>query len=275
LSGAIIGRGLGLISSVVVARILGKTGFGELGIIQSTIGMFGTFAGFGLGMTATKFMGEYRTADPIRAGRVRGLSSSFAWITSGLASTILFFAAPWLAKTTLAAPHLAGLLRISSIFLFLTSVNGAQTGVLSGLEAFKTVARISLWSGLANFPLMVAGVYLWGITGAVLGMTVATALNWFLNHIAIRRECAGGGIPYSYTGCWKEKRVGEYHHIFRQGFVLPDGDAENVSRSDGILGIDGCNCRRGSSCLGGHTLFMPGGRLLSDSQRKAGDYHQQ
>src|SRR6266550_2889202 len=39
LSGALISRVLGLISSFVVARILGKSGFGELGIIQSTVGM--------------------------------------------------------------------------------------------------------------------------------------------------------------------------------------------------------------------------------------------
>lgn len=204
LVGAVIGRGLGLVSSVIVARILGKTGFGELGIIQSTVGMFGTFAGFGLGMTATKFISEYRSTDPGRAGRIRGLSSAVAWITSGLTSTIFFFMVPWLAERTLAAPHLAGLLQISSIFLFLTSINGAQTGALSGFEAFKTAAKISLFSGLANLPLMVGGVYVAGITGAVWGMIIATWLNWLLNHLAIRHECAKQGVPYSYKGCWKE-----------------------------------------------------------------------
>lgn len=143
LIGAVLARGLGLISSIIVARMLGKSGFGELGIIQSTVGMFGTFAGFGLGITATKFIAEYRTTDPSKAGRIRGLSSAFAWLSSLLTSIILFFAAPWLAEHTLGAPHLASLLRISTIFLFITSINGAQTGALAGFEAFKTVAKIN------------------------------------------------------------------------------------------------------------------------------------
>jgi len=36
--------------------LLGTVGFGELGVIQSTVGMFGVFAGLGLGMTATKYV---------------------------------------------------------------------------------------------------------------------------------------------------------------------------------------------------------------------------
>ena len=207
LTGAVIARGLGLLASIFVARILGKEGFGELGIIQSTFGMFGIFAGFGLGMTATKFIAQYRTTDPIKAGRIRALSSAFAWVSSSITSMILFFMASWLAEYTLAAPHLSSLLRIGSIYLLLTAINGAQIGALSGFEAFKTVAKVSLWSGLANFPLMVGGVYLGGLYGAVWGMVIAAGFNWLLNHIAIRDECAKAGVPYTYSGCWHEKSI--------------------------------------------------------------------
>jgi len=207
LLGAVIARGLGLVSSILIARMLGKSGFGELGVIQSTVGMFGTFAGFGLGMTATKFIAQYRTTDPVKAGNIRALSSAFAWITSGVTSLILFFMAPWLAVHTLAAPQLTELLQIGAFFLFFTAVNGAQIGALSGFEAFKTVAKISLWSGVATFPLMVGGVFFAGITGAVWGMVVAAGLNWLFNHIAIRNECTKSGVPYTYEGCWTEKSV--------------------------------------------------------------------
>jgi len=207
LGGAVIARGLGLIASILVARMLGKSGFGELGIIQSTVGMFGTFAGFGLGMTATKFIAQYRTTDPVKAGRIRALSSLFAWATSGVTSLVLFFMAPWLAEHTLAAPQLTGLLQIGALLLLLTAVNGAQIGALSGFEAFKTVAKISLWSGLANFPLMVGGVYFAGLTGAVWGMVIATGINWLLNHLAIRKECTKASVPYTHEGCWTDKGI--------------------------------------------------------------------
>ena len=53
MAGAVISRGLMLIATVLVVRMLGKTVYGELGMIQSTVGMFGVFAGFDLGLTAT------------------------------------------------------------------------------------------------------------------------------------------------------------------------------------------------------------------------------
>ena len=207
LAGSLIARGLGLISSILVARMLGKTGFGELGIIQNTLGMFGTFAGFGLGLTATKFIAQYRVSDPARAGRVRALSSAVAWITSALTAAVLFALAPWLAEHTLAAPYLSGFLRVSAILLFIASVTGAQNGALSGFEAFKTIAKVSLLSGLVNFPFMVGGAYLAGLNGVIWGMVAAAGLNWLFNHIAIRNECRRAAVPYTYGDFWKEREV--------------------------------------------------------------------
>jgi O-antigen/teichoic acid export membrane protein len=207
LVGALVSKGLGLLSSILVARMLGKSGFGELGIIQSTVGMFSTFASFGLGLTATKFIAEFRATDPVRAGRVRAISSAFAWITSSLTTVILFFIAPWLAEHSLSAPQLTDAIRIGTIYLFLSALNGAQTGALAGFEAFKTSARINVVSGLANFPLMVCGVYWYGLNGALWGMALATGFNWSMNHLAIRRLCRQSGIPYSYKGCWQERKL--------------------------------------------------------------------
>ena len=207
LSGAVFAKGLGLISSIIVARMLGKAGFGELGIIQSTIAMFGTFAGFGLGMTAAKFIAQYRSTDPIKAGRILALSSLFALIISGIISLAFYYSAPWLASNTLNAPQLADILKISALILFLSSINGAQTGALSGFEAFKIVAKINLVCGLINFPLMVGGAYLKGLEGVVWGMTIAVAINWLINHYAIRKECKKSGIPYTYRGCFTEHPV--------------------------------------------------------------------
>ena len=78
LVGAVLAQGLGLGASIVTARILGKVGFGELGMIRSTVGMFGVFAGLGLGLTATKHVAEFRSNHPEKAGRVIGLSAIVA-----------------------------------------------------------------------------------------------------------------------------------------------------------------------------------------------------
>ena len=70
LLGTFASRALGLAAAILAARILGKAVYGELGIIQSTVGMLGTFAGFGMGTTATKYVAELRYKDPAQAGKI-------------------------------------------------------------------------------------------------------------------------------------------------------------------------------------------------------------
>ena len=126
LAGAIVSRGLMLAAMVCVARILGTSVYGELGMIQATVGMFGIFAGFGLGLTATKHVAEFRDRDPLRAGRILGLSGLTAMLAGGLTALLLYALAPWLASRTINAPHLAGLLRVGTVLLFVSALNGAK-----------------------------------------------------------------------------------------------------------------------------------------------------
>lgn len=194
LIGTILSRGLGLMSSLIIARILSRAELGELGIIQSTVGLFGTFAGLGMGMTATKFVAERRRVDPIGAGEILSLSRSIAWITGGVMALILIAAAPLLAREALAAPKLTSYLRIAAPMLFFGSVNGAQLGALSGFEAFKAVARINLVCGLASFPLILLGTWLLGLRGAVIAIVLGQVLNCILNSLALHHECKTNSV---------------------------------------------------------------------------------
>lgn len=202
--GAVISRGLMLAASILVARMLGREVYGEYGIIRSTVNMFLIFAGFGLGLTATKHVAEFRDSDPARAGRIIAISSMFAMVTGLLAAVGLLIFAPFLAERTLNAPHLAGVLRIGGIILFINALNGAQTGALAGFEAFKAIARVNLGVGLASFPLLVGGAYLGGLEGVVWALGLNMAINWLLNHIALRKEAKRFKVPFTFKGCTKE-----------------------------------------------------------------------
>lgn len=202
--GSMISRGLMMCSTVLVARMLGKTVYGELGMVQSTVGMFGIFAGFGLGITATKHVAELRQSDPHRVGRIIGLSGLFAVGTGGVMASGLFFMAPWLATHTINAPHLASVLKVGAFILFINALNGAQTGALSGFEAFKTIANVNLFVGLISFPILVGGTYLGGLTGAVWALVINLCFNWLLNHLALRKEARRYSIPFTIKNCCRE-----------------------------------------------------------------------
>lgn len=207
LAGTVVSRGLALLAWILVPRMLGATAFGELGIIQGTVGLFATFAGLGLGLTATRYVAEFRVKDPARAGRIIAFSTLTATAT-GLAATIsLLVLAPWLATNMLAAPHLAHLLRLSAVILFFGTVTGSQTGALLGFEAFKTIAAVNFSAGAVALPLIIGGVHLGGLEGAVWGLGLSMAINWLVNSVALRREASQAGIPLSYDLCWTERDV--------------------------------------------------------------------
>jgi O-antigen/teichoic acid export membrane protein len=206
-AGGVLSRGSVLAASVGCARLLGTRGFGELGMIQSTAGMFGIFAGMGLGLTATKYVAEFRHKDPVRAGRILALSAAVAVISGALMTVALIVAASFLAKHTLSAPQLAGSLAIGSGLVMFGAMNGAQTGALAGLEAFQSLARVNLWAGLSTLVLVVSGAWYGGLRGAVCGLVAAIAANWLLNNLAIRRECVLKQVSYQFLSCAKEWRI--------------------------------------------------------------------
>lgn len=207
LAGVVISRASGLVASIFVARMLGKVGFGELGIIQSTVGMLATFAGFGLWLTATKHVAEFRSSDPARAGRIIGLSSLVSWVTGSVMALVLLATARWLASHSLAAAHLAPMLRLSSLLLLIGAVAGAQTGALAGFEAFKSIARVNLIAGIATLPLMVAGTWFWGLVGALWGLIISQGLGCILNYWALRAEADRARVPASWSGSGRELKI--------------------------------------------------------------------
>jgi O-antigen/teichoic acid export membrane protein len=101
--GAVVSRSLALVAGIVIARLIGKAAFGEYGVIQSTLSMFSAFAMFGVGLTATKHIAEFRRADPERTGRIVGMSYGLAG--SAIAVGLLMqVAAGWLREVPGGAP---------------------------------------------------------------------------------------------------------------------------------------------------------------------------
>jgi O-antigen/teichoic acid export membrane protein len=193
-------QGLGVLAAIVAARLLGKVAFGEFTMVTGTVGAFGILAGLGLGLTATKYTAEHRTTDPVRAGQILGLAQVVAAVSGGLAALILFLLAPALAAHTLNAPFLSDELRLGCILLFLNALDGTQIGALAGLEAFRATARVSIVRGLVSFPALIAGVWFYGLTGAVVATVLVGGVGWWLNQRALQVESVRSGVSISYRG---------------------------------------------------------------------------
>ena len=204
--GAALARGLNLGAAVIAARLLGITTFGELGMIQSTQGLFGVFAGAGLGLAATKHVAEFHAQDPRRSGRCITLSVRFALLTGLVATLGLALLSPWIAATVLSRPELGTALRLASLLVLLGAVSGVQTGCLAGLEQFRLIAVVGVLRGVFLIGATIMGIAWAGLTGAIVALAGAETVAVVTQAFCLRPHSA----PLRGSDGWRE-----FRHVWR------------------------------------------------------------
>jgi O-antigen/teichoic acid export membrane protein len=205
--GTIATRSFTIILSFVLARILGKEGFGEYGIINNTAAMISGFAGLGLGATVTRYVASLKVREPERAGKIIGLSSIITWFSAIIYGAAFIYFAPWLAKTTLAAPQLAPMLQISSISIGLGVVNSVQVSTLTGLESFKASSILSSIFGIIQSLLVVFLAWYAGVKGAVIALALSSGFTVIAYYIVSRKELFAAKIRVTFSEALSEWRI--------------------------------------------------------------------
>ncbi len=199
--------------NIVFASLMGRDRYGQFAIIQSTLTLFALLTQVG-GNAATKFVAEYRSADPHRAGRVLALLGVTTIVASGVAAIILLSCAPVIASRVLNAPEIGTALRIVAITLLASNMHNFNLGVLAGLESFRTLALLSALSGVTYLVAGTVGAKLGGVNGALVGQVISNVLLWALSSIAVWRCCRTRGIRLTRVGMWRERSV-------LSGYVAP------------------------------------------------------
>ena len=204
-AGSMVAQGGSFLSSVVMARILGKETFGRIALIQGTAVALTSMAGLGLGVTATKYVSEYWLADPDRVGRILGLCSMVAIVAAFCISCAMLVFASSVAPG--GDPSVIWGLRVCAIYVFFISVNGYQIGAMAGFEEFRSMAVINIGYGLASL-LLSWGLAVWmGFRGAVLAQPAAAVVLWGLYQRRLVRQCSARRIRICYRGAWEERAI--------------------------------------------------------------------
>lgn len=186
-TGTALAKFIVLVAGIVCAHVLGKQEYGQFGMVRSTISLFVVFGFAGMGLTATKFISQYKKSEKERIPSIYLLTNGFAVFTGALVTAAVLVFAPYIAEKTLSAPELVVPLRVGALLLFVTVLNGAQQGTLAGFENFKAIAINTLIGSIAESVLMLVGGYYWGVTGAVLGFGCGFVALYVANHVSIRR----------------------------------------------------------------------------------------
>jgi|GEM_PF-3198155 len=196
--GAFISKGLNFAAIIYVARIIGPKVFGEYNVIQTTIGLFGTVSGLGLGLAATKLVAEWRTKDLVKVGELLGTLYCLALAVSIVVSCFFFLFSGIIDESLLSNISLITVLRLSAIIVIFEALNGVQNGLLIGFEKFKKIAFINLIIGIVSTPLMILGAYYSGLFGLTLMLLISRICTVIITRFYISQITNDFGVKIDF-----------------------------------------------------------------------------
>jgi len=205
--GSIGTRLLALIAMIFIARITGKKAFGELGILQSTLGLAGLLAGSSLGAAATRFVARHRSRDTSRLGSTIGMLNMIGAISILSTTLIILCSSPWIAARILNAPELGISLNLGCILMGCNVLRGIQSGCLAGFERFDINAKSNLVEGVISLLASVILARFLGLNGAIIGFSIGAIASWIWGGVKSRDVYKNFDIKIRYRDCLKEWRL--------------------------------------------------------------------
>jgi O-antigen/teichoic acid export membrane protein len=207
LLGSVFNQGSTLLVNLVVANLLGRDRFGQYTMVLATIATLAGIGQLSMGYTATKHVAEFRSADRTRASRILGACAVVSAVAAFVAAAGLALPAGWVAGPVLGSPDLALQLRLASGAVFFTIINGFITGALAGLEAYRAIAKAGMASGTIYALLCAIGAWAFGLTGAVIGLSISAFAQFVILAKCLVREGFRQGISVQYRDFSRERAI--------------------------------------------------------------------
>lgn len=193
--------------TILVARLLGKLGFGQYAMVQSTLMTVSGLAQLGVSYSATKHIAEFRSVDRVKTGRIVGLCSIICPGLGLLGALVIGLSSHLLAVNALKSPQLTLPLILGAGFVLFNATNTYQTGALVGLEQYRALVSPGGISAGITVVLVAAGSLLWSLNGAIAGVSTGAAVRCYLHHRALANALRKMHIPVRYDHLREEAHI--------------------------------------------------------------------
>lgn len=207
LSGSIVNRGLGLLGTILVARLLGAEQFGVAGVIQQLVSTVGGFIGLGIGGATTQFLAAALVSDRKRAGRVLGVSFGWAWGSAFVGSLGIVIFSDRITGHLIHGVASELIISLSCWLLAASLLAQSQTGALMGFEKFSSIAFGNAISGLLSIPAQYVLVRILGIPGFIAGVALGETIRWLVGSYNLRIVMRANGVHF------EQGRVSEFREM--------------------------------------------------------------
>jgi O-antigen/teichoic acid export membrane protein len=169
----IVGKSLGMVTSVIYARLLGAEDLGVFLIYLQVAGLAVAFAGLGLGTAVTKLVAQLRVQDRTKLGESLSTVVTVTLVSSTMVAVAVFGLADALGRSVYGNGTLAVMIQIFSIFLILNVLSMVGSSILQGFQAIRRLALVGIVLEAVGVPVAVVSLLAFGLLGAVFGGVLA------------------------------------------------------------------------------------------------------
>ena len=199
---------VGLLTSVITARLLGPKDFGLVAVVMSYPLLLGSMLALKSGTVTTRYIARFRAERQAEMlGAICKLGYALDFAVSLGAALLAAATAWWVAANFFHTPEIAWLMIAFAASFPIWSLAGTSYAILSSFERFRWVALLQLLDQVIG-SVLVIGLLLggFGVTGAVLGAALGNVLIALiatcLASIVLRRE----HLPAWWRGSFKDVR---------------------------------------------------------------------
>ena len=156
-----LGAVLGFVLFFSLVRFLPQAMYGTYAAVQVTVGIAGTFAGFGLSSAVVRYLAPGSSG---KSGEGWGQAKAALLLVvalSGAASAALVGLAPYLSVYFSKSPSSAWVFDLGGLWLFATALAAPMQSLLQGMRRYGMLAKVLLVSRLIAVAVAVVGVALY------------------------------------------------------------------------------------------------------------------
>jgi len=175
-AGTVLSKPIQLLTNVILARVLGPSNYGVMGLATSLAVSLSLVASLGLGDAMTKFVAEYYRRDEERGSRYASVIMWASVVFATLLFTTLFLTQEYWRAFVFPAEVSSRLIGLCVFLAFLNLVFALLSGVFAGLQLFKELTILSLLQAV-SMALLALFLAFYSTEGALLAYVCAAGVS--------------------------------------------------------------------------------------------------
>lgn len=206
LSARVVATALGLVFSVLVARLYGAKILGVVAIINSFLMLATIFTVMGTQTSILRLIPEHLAKySPTSAFKVYRKTQWMVIGISVITAAVFFFGANLIAGKVFSKPHLSTYFALASVFIVFQSLMKLNTSAVRGLRLIKFFGLMQLLPQTFNLVFLIAVGMLWPsrdvpVYAILFGFAATGIIGWIIMEQAFKKRMQPNDIVHTIPG---------------------------------------------------------------------------